>query len=126
MTNLNVFGIKRKVGIAVIMGLLSLLFAPYGITSVIGDVILDIPWSLVFPILVAMAFGWKYGAVAGLTGGALFPFLLWANNGWANLVTSIIFMCIYILSGLLYDKSIFMASAILGKKGTGGIFYGSY
>jgi PAS domain S-box-containing protein len=97
------YDIKRKVGISVLMGLLSLIFAPYGITSILGEVTIDIPWSLVLPILVAMAYGWQYGAIAGLTGGALFPFLLWANNGWGNLFTSIIFLCIYIISGFLYD-----------------------
>jgi PAS domain S-box-containing protein len=107
MNKLSTFNVKRKVGISVILGLLSLLFAPYGITSMMGDVMIDIPWSLLFPILVAMAFGWYYGVIAGVAGGALFPFLLWANNGWANLITSIIFVCIYILSGLLYDRSYF-------------------
>ncbi|MFZ4547957.1 MAG: PAS domain S-box protein [Bacteroidales bacterium] len=99
------YDIKRKVGISVLMGLLSLIFAPFGITSTLGEVTIDIPWSLVLPILVAMAYGWQYGTIAGLTGGALFPFLLWANNGWANLFTSLVFLCIYILSGFLNDTS---------------------
>ncbi|MDP3441508.1 MAG: hypothetical protein Q8T08_01500 [Ignavibacteria bacterium] len=107
MNNLSTFGIKGKVGLSIVMGLISLLFAPYGVTAILGEVTIDIPWSLVLPILVAMAFGWQYGLISGLAGGALFPFFLWANNGWANLFTAMVFLCIYLMSGLLYDKSYF-------------------
>ncbi len=107
MNNLSLYGIKRKLLISIIMGILSLLFASYGIIAKMGNVTIDIPWSLLLPILAAMAFGWQYGLIAGLTGGALFPFLLWANNGWANVFTAIAFQCIYILCGLLFDLSYF-------------------
>ena len=107
MNNLSTFTNTRKAGISVALGLLSLLFAPYGVTAILGEITIDIPWSLVLPLLAAMAYGWQFGAVAGLSGGALFPFLLWANNGWANLFTALAFLFTYILSGLLHDTSYF-------------------
>ncbi|HAN76426.1 MAG TPA: hypothetical protein DCQ31_00965, partial [Bacteroidales bacterium] len=54
-----------------------------------------------------MAFGWQYALVAGLSGGALFPFLLWVNNGWANVGTTLIFLFFYVLIGLAKDNTIF-------------------
>ena len=107
MNDLSTFEFKRKVGISIVLGLLSLIFAPYGVVAILGEVTIDIPWSLVLPILAAMAFGWRYGIIAGLAGGALFPFFLWENNGWANVFTAIAFLFIYTLSGLLYDTSSF-------------------
>lgn len=90
----------KKVWMAVIFGLLSLILSPYGIKAVIVGVTIDIPWTLFLPIIISMAFGWRYGIIAGLSGAALFPFLLWENNGYANIGTALIFLSFYVLVGL--------------------------
>jgi len=46
----------------------------------------NIVWSLVFAVLAASAYGRRAGLLVGLAGVAPIPFLLWPNNGWANLV----------------------------------------
>lgn len=96
----------RKIIIAIFGGALSLLLSPFGFEFVINDLPVNIPWTLVLPIMVALAYGWKYALVAGLSGGALFPFLLWANNGYANVGTSMIFLTFYTLLGLAMEGKI--------------------
>jgi len=105
MDNQSIFGTGRKVGVSILFGLISLLLSPYGIEAILGDISINIPWSLFLPILAALAYGWKYGLLAGLSGGILFPFLLWQTNGWANIVTSLIFLGFYIMLGTAADRS---------------------
>ncbi len=107
MENQMVVSLRRKVGISILCGLISLLLSPYGIVTTLGEVHVNIPWSLFLPILAALAYGWRFGLLAGLSGGALFPFLLWQNNGWANIGTTLIFAGSYVLLGLFKDKNHF-------------------
>ena len=51
---------------------------------------LTLTWSYMLPLLAGLAYGPLYGLIAGTLGlGAFYPFLLYPNNGWANLVNSI-------------------------------------
>jgi PAS domain-containing protein len=44
-------------------------------------------WSLALPLIATLAYGWRAALlVAGPGLCALFPFVLWPTNGWANLV----------------------------------------
>ncbi|MCK6488361.1 MAG: PAS domain S-box protein [Planctomycetes bacterium] len=44
----------------------------------------------VLPMVVAMAWGWRAGLAAATLGlAAAYPFVLWEDNGWANLPTSL-------------------------------------
>lgn len=76
---------KRKILISVISGLLCFFLSPYGIQISWDVITISLPWSIVFPILVSIVYGWKYALIAGLSGGALYPFYLWVNNGYPNL-----------------------------------------
>ncbi len=107
MSDLSNYGNRKIVLISILFGILSLALSPYGFKVVLGDIILNIPWSIILPILISLSFGWKYGIVAGFSGGAYFPFLLWSNDGWANLVTSFLYLLIYGLIGLIYDSRYF-------------------
>lgn len=98
---------NRKIWLTVLFGLLSLMLSPLGITVVLGETRIDIPWALFLPILISMAYGWRYGILAGLSGGALFPFLLWINNGWACLSTMLVYLGFYAQLGIAYDRSFF-------------------
>ncbi|MFA6954266.1 MAG: PAS domain S-box protein [Thermoanaerobaculia bacterium] len=76
----------RKSAVAIALGLacvagtfrtISASFPPHEVTIV---------WSLFLPMLVALAWGWRYGLVAATVGGAaLSPLLLWPSNGYANI-----------------------------------------
>lgn len=107
MSFLSAIGRNRKIVLSVLFGILSLLLSPYGITAILGQTRIDIPWALFLPILISMAYGWRFGLLAGLTGGALFPFILWANNGWANLSTALVYLFFYAQLGIAYNKSFF-------------------
>src|SRR5579883_464564 len=49
-------------------------------------------WSLFVPLLAALAYGWRGGAIAAFTGGAAYlGFWVWPSNGWANLPTMFIY-----------------------------------
>lgn len=106
MNEQSTFSIGKKIGITIIFGIISLLLSPYGISAVVGVVEINIPWTLLLPIIVAMAWGWQYGTLGGLSGGALFPFVLWPNNGYANFSTTIIFISIYAITGLINNKTV--------------------
>jgi|GEM_PF-1219847 len=76
-----------KVFISVLFGLLGLIGTFYSIQfNYVNDKII-INWSLIFPLLVAMAWGKRYGCISiilGLT--VLYPFIYGRYNGWACLV----------------------------------------
>lgn len=78
--------VYRRFVTAVMAGFLGFFLSVYGIEVILGEVAINLPWALLFPVLVSMAWGWRWGLLAGATGGAYYPFLLWANNGYANLL----------------------------------------
>ena len=108
MNSTNGPGAMRKFWVSAMFGIVCLLMSPYGLVANLGEIRIDIPWALFLPILASMAYGWQYGLVAGLAGGAFFPFLLWANNGYANLLTAFTYLCIYALIGLPADAGFFV------------------
>ncbi|HSZ72258.1 MAG TPA: ATP-binding protein [Cytophagaceae bacterium] len=97
----------KKLLLSIFFGLASLLLAPFGILVHLGDIPVDIPWVQIFPILVAMSFGWRYALVTGLSGAAFFPFLLWPEDGWANITTCFVFLSMFILLGLAQENDCF-------------------
>ena len=94
---------EKKIFLSVAFGITSLLLSPYGFKVVFGEIALNIPWSIILPILISMSLGWKYGLLAGFSGGAYFPFLLWPNDGWACLFTVLLYQVVYAIIGLIYD-----------------------
>jgi PAS domain S-box-containing protein len=105
MNERSTWGTPQKIILSVLCGIVSLLASPYGIEFMLGNIRIDLPWSLLFPIFLAMAFGWRYGLLTGLSGGAFFPFLLWGEDGWANVSTSILYLAFFALLGIATDKS---------------------
>lgn len=93
----------HKLLISVIAGLLGLYFSPYSISIQLDEIVINLPWSILFPIIVSIGFGWRYAIIASLSGGALFPFLLWANNGWTNFFTFLCFLINYSIVGLINE-----------------------
>ena len=61
---------------------------------------ITIMWSYSLPLLASMAYGEKCGLIAGILGlGAFFPFALWPTNGWANVVTIILYSLLFFWFG---------------------------
>ncbi|MDB5256124.1 MAG: hypothetical protein JWM14_819 [Chitinophagaceae bacterium] len=104
MNERSIWGTPQKVILSVLFGIASLLASPYGIAFMLGSIQIDLPWSLLLPIFITMAFGWRYGLLAGLSGGAFFPFLLWGEDGWANVSTSILYLAFFALLGIAADN----------------------
>ncbi|MFA9391099.1 MAG: PAS domain S-box protein [Prolixibacteraceae bacterium] len=107
MIKQQALGRTRKAWISILFGIISLILAPYGLVANLGEIQINLPWSLIFPIAVALAFGWRFALLAGLFGGALFPFLLWPNDGWSNVFTSLIFLGFYVLLGIAIERKYF-------------------
>lgn len=107
--------ITAKVIKSILFGVLCLVLSPFGIVANIGIIRIDIPWSVFLPVLVSMAYGWRFGLISGLAGGVYFPFYLWANNGWANVSNSIVYLGFIILLGWFYnsDKIIGIKSGLV-------------
>ncbi len=79
----------RKVFLSLLLGLAGFLGAFFSFQFSAPPLRLSILWSYTFPLLAALAYGGRYGLIAGLFGfGALYPFFLWETNGWANVVTA--------------------------------------
>lgn len=91
----------RKIAITLAAGLLCLLFSGIGIEVSFEDVQVNVVWSVVFPLLVALAYGPRYAFLAALAGGAWFPFFLWANNGYANAANFLILTSLFVATGFL-------------------------
>lgn len=80
----------KKTIITIIAGVATLFLSQYGIKANLGEIQINIPWALIFPVCISMAWGWRYGLLSALFGGALYPFLLWECNGYANITNSVL------------------------------------
>jgi PAS domain S-box-containing protein len=79
----------RKLIISILLGLGGFGLSLFSIRFNNPPFSLTITWSYFLPLLAAMAFGPLYGLAAGVLGlGAFYPFLLYPNNGWGNLVNA--------------------------------------
>lgn len=105
---------NRKIWFSILCGILSALLSKFGLETHLTNININIPWSPLLPILAAMAWGWRYGLLAGLTGGVYFPFILWANDGCANPVTSSIFLAYFVLVGYIFHHKKYKFLWLLG------------
>jgi len=106
--NISSFSLKYKTIISIIFGILCLFLSPYSLNTQIEDITINIPWSILFPIIISMAFGWRYALIASFSGAAFYPFFLWPEDGLSNLLTSIIYLSFFtsigIVNGMDYSK----------------------
>jgi len=89
----------RKELIAIIAGILTFSLSGFGLSVELGEITINIPWSLSISAMVAMAFGSKYALIAAFSGGALYPFMLWPTNGYLNIADSLLLTALLILIG---------------------------
>ena len=90
----------KKAVISMLLGLAGFFGAYFSLNFSAGDFSLSIVWSTFIPLLAAMAYGEKFGLVAGTLGlGAFFPFFIWTNNGWACLLSSLGYLQFFVWHG---------------------------
>ncbi len=93
-------GELRKVLVALLLGYLGFLGAFLSPNFSVPPLTLSILWGYSFPLIASMAYGARYGLIAGLFGlGAFYPFFLWPTNGWANVVTAVLILIWYVWQG---------------------------
>jgi PAS domain S-box-containing protein len=78
-----------------------LILSGFGINVFVDDIRITLVWSVIFPIIISMAYGSRYGLIAAFAGGALFPFLLWPGNGYANILNLFLLTLLYYSIGKL-------------------------
>ena len=79
-----------KVIVSIAAGLLCFIGAFYSLKFDITALEIKIVWSLIFPMLIALAWGYRYGIISLSLGlGGFYSFFIWPSNGWANIVTCI-------------------------------------
>lgn len=98
---INEISYKRKLFLSLAFGLLGLLLSPLGLSISYGEVIINLPWSIVFPLMIAIAFGPRFGFIAAIAGSAFYPFLLWPQEGYANIASSLILISLFTSLGVL-------------------------
>ena len=76
----------KPIIIAISSGLLCLILSPYGIKVHTVEFQFHFLWSVALPIIVSLAYGGRYGLIAALSGAAWYPFLLWPQEGYTNLL----------------------------------------
>jgi len=98
------FSLKvSKIFISIIAGILCFGFSTVNTSYEMGNTVINIPWSLIFPVVIAMAYGYKLGFISALFGGAWYPFILWQENGWANIINSLNLFVLIVLIGFIFQ-----------------------
>ncbi|PKP52521.1 MAG: hypothetical protein CVT92_08510 [Bacteroidetes bacterium HGW-Bacteroidetes-1] len=90
---------------AIASGLLGLLGVWLAISFSVEAFRLSFVWSIVFPLTIALAFGPKYGFYAAFLGlFAFFPFILWPDNGYANIINTAAYLIFFSLHGFAAER----------------------
>lgn len=90
--------------LSVSAGLLSLVFFHASITFRINTTNISLPWAIVFPVIISLSYGPRFGILSGLAGGSWFPVLLWPSDGLANITTALLFTLYYAAVGTLSKR----------------------
>ena len=93
-------GTVTKVCASLLMGWLA--FALSQVAIGVDDLYnLRIFWSLIFPLILSMGWGWRYALISGLPGLAAFvPFYATPEQGWVNVMTSALLLIWLVFMGL--------------------------
>ena len=95
-------GFRRyKMVVSLLMGVLAFAGIFWSVRLEYGSFNINFAFSLLLPMLVSLAWGWKYG-LASVTFGLVFlyPFILGSYNGWASLVPALSYFIWIGLHGL--------------------------
>ncbi len=96
----------RKVFISLLLGVMGFVGSFFTLSFRVPPFSISINWFDFLPLLAGMAYGGRYGLIAATLGfGAFYPFILWPNNGWACLVTSLLLIYWPTVTGYLMGLS---------------------
>ncbi len=90
----------KRVIVAIGSGWLSVLLAK---SSIPLDNLYDtkVIWSLIFPLIIAIAWEWRYALIVSVAGGTfLIPFLVYPRRGYGNLVFAVYIVIFLVMTGL--------------------------
>ncbi|MEL1135632.1 ATP-binding protein [Desulfitobacterium sp. THU1] len=81
---------RYKTFISISFGLISFVGVFFASRFDFNGFSINITWSLMLPLLVALAWGTKYGVISVVASPIIFyPFILGSYNGWASLIPSL-------------------------------------
>ncbi|MDQ8196843.1 HAMP domain-containing sensor histidine kinase [Pelagicoccus enzymogenes] len=104
MSQTSTLSVTRKALVSAAAGLLVLLFLPTSQVLVSDQISITLIWSMIFPMIIAAAWGPRWGALSGLCGGVFYPFLAWPQNGWAALLPSGIYLIFLVTIGMASQR----------------------
>jgi len=94
----------KKIIISIFFGLIGFLINFLSITIYDYEGIrIDILLGLLFPLIISIAWGWKYGLISALFGGCQTMWFLWYTDGYGMLYSVPIFTVWIIFHGFLSD-----------------------
>ena len=97
----------RKLLISILLGIVGFVGSRYSLNFYDPPFSLSIEWCDAMPILAGIAFGGWYALIAAVVGlGAFYPFILYTNNGWGCVITSILLVITYSALGYFTDVRI--------------------
>lgn len=94
-----------KTLISVSLGFLGFIGTFFALRFKVDQFNLDFVWSMILPMLVAQAWGAKYGLLSSVAGlSAFHSFYLWHNEGWACFVSFFVTLIWFALHGYGAEK----------------------
>lgn len=96
---------NRWFKISAISGILCFALSSLSIEYQIESTNITLLWSLIFPVVVSLAYGKRGAIVSSIFGGMWFPILLWPENGLGLIPNIIDYAIFYLLIGYIADKT---------------------
>lgn len=100
--------------ISAIFGILSLVLSILSIEFKIESTTITLTWSVIFPIIVSLAYGMRGAIVSSIFGAMWIPVVLWPENGWGLIPNIIAYGLFYLLIGF-NAKNFYNGSSKLRK-----------
>lgn len=94
---------KKSSLLPILVGLFSLALSPLTISYSSGEVEIHLPWTIILPAVISLAYGVRGALLVGVFGGMFYPFVLWTNNGWANVQSSLLVFVFLMFLGYTAD-----------------------
>jgi len=95
---------KKKIIISIVFGLIGFLINSFSITIYdYKGIRIDILLGLLFPLIISIGWGWKYGLLSALFGGCQTMWFLWYTDGYGMLYSVPIFTLWIIFHGAISD-----------------------
>lgn len=103
-----------KIIISIISGVLAFLFSK---NYIIIDNIYNIKliWSLIFPIMISIAWEHRYAYITAISGTIFIPFYVYPNKGYANILISVAYFILLILNGYFVKQDTSVSRKIVNN-----------